>query len=412
LAKTTRSGRRTPKPAAGPQKKTAKKRFPPLLLFNAAVASLLAILVLVLAVSVLKSGKRIRGLEDRLVEINTQNSEKLDLINQTALLLARDSNIIRTSVGLPIRDYPLLRADEDDQTDGDPELIPLLRGIDIVIDRYQEELSLSEFAALKDNTELKELIQEHSLAVREEADLTLVLFRGYNTYFRVRYLTEDRAIAVSGPAGESTLPIGDIPAMIRYIRENIIAIESYYRELEAKASQLSQIEESKSVSEILEKQGLAITSLEEDDVAFRREVNLDNRTLLQLLLIKRNGVFAVSGKNAQSFEEYLPLVVRTLDELDMRTDQERLIQEKHEFLIQAFKDAGINAILEEKGVAVSTVPRENDYFLFYDIYQGEDKIGSFALEKYNLDIYLLDKDEVQLTSLKSLSQATIDEKKN
>jgi len=228
----------------------------------------------------------------------------------------------------------------------------------------------------------------------------------------VRYLTEDRAIAVSGPAGESTLPIGDTPAMIRYIRENIIAIESYYRELEAKASQLSQIEESKSVSEILEKQGLAITSLEEDDVAFRREVNLDNRTLLQLLLIKRNGVFAVSGKNAQSFEEYLPLVVRTLDELDMRTDQERLIQEKHEFLIQAFKDAGINAILEEKGVAVSTVPRENDYFLFYDIYQGEDKIGSFALEKYNLDIYLLDKDEVQLTSLKSLSQATIDEKKN
>jgi hypothetical protein len=105
-------------------------------------------------------------------------------------------------------------------------------------------------------------------------------------------------------------------------------------------------------------------------------------------------------------------VVRTLDELDLRTNQEKLVYEKHKFLVQAFQDAGINAILEEKGVAVSTVPRENDYFLFYDIYRGEERIGSFALEKYNQDIYLLDKDEVQLSSLKSLTQVTIDEKKN
>ena len=407
-----KQGRQGTSQSEAKARKKAKKRASPLLLFNAVALSVLLILVITLAVSALRSGSRIRGLEDRLVEINTQNSERLDLINQTSLLLARDSNIIRTSVGLPIRDYPVLRAEEDEQTDSDPELIPLLRGIDIIINRYNEELSLSEFARLKDNAELEELIQEFSLAVREEPNLTLVLFQGYNTYFRVQYLIEDRAISVSGPAGESKLPVGDIPAMIRYIKENVSAIESYYLELDAKASQLSLIEESQSVSDILESKGLTITPLAEDDVAFRRKVNLGDRTLLQLLLIKRSGAFAVAGKNAQSFDEFLPMAVRTLDELDMRTDQEKLVHEKHKFLVQAFQDAGINAILEDKGVSVSTVPRENDYFLFYDIYRGDEKIGSFALEKYNLDVYLVDKDEVQLSSLKSLTQVSIDEKKN
>ena len=410
MAKNTARDRKLSK-TGGSRKSRGKIRLSPLTLVSAASAAALLIVILVLAVGILRMGRRVREMDQRLVEVTTRDAEQMAILNQTVNLLALDTNTIRAGMGLPTREYPISQSPEEETAAASEELLALLEGIDLTIGRFEQKLSLEQFAALKENSSVLALLEEYSLDAREEPGLSLELFRGKDVFFRVRYLVEERALSVSGPAGRQTIEIGGIDEIASYLKDNVAAVEAHYEALKAEAAALARIETYGEVERVIKDRQLQISRVSEDREAYSRQVSIDGRPLLRLVLQKQSGVFAVGGSTAANIQGYVPLVAAALRELDTRSEREQMLQERRSFLTQTFQDTGISAILEQRGVTVSVEPREDDYFFYYDVQQGEQRIGSVALEKYNTEIYILDSNEVQITSLKTLSQNST-EKKN
>ena len=76
-----------------------------------------------------------------------------------------------------------------------------------------------------------------------------------------------------------------------------------------------------------------------------------------------------------------------------------------------FKDINFIRLLESVDIKINLITHENDYFIYYDILHNSEKIGCFALDKFNYKVYITDKDEVQLGAVNSLSDLNMSKKK-
>jgi hypothetical protein len=393
-------------------KKTKKKNISPLFLINFVVIPVLLIAVLSLVVAVFKIAKKTNSVETLLIERNKESSERLDIITQSLTLMAGDTNILRGSMGMPERVYPIHKLVFQEEENEEEGVMPLLRAVDIILGRYKEENGLIAFAALNDDEEIQKIFSEYSLSIEGENNIDLDITHGYNIYFKVKYQPEEQTLIISSPLGQKTLSIDQPYEITSYVKSNIEKIDIHYRRLREKAEALSRIGNNKTIQDIVAEKELTLSSMQEDTEEYRIQVSAGKRLLLNFILNKQDGIFMVKDRSSQTMDIFLFLAIDVLRELDTRSEREKMLVEQQKFITQVFEDPGIRKIIGDKGLEVVTLPRENDDFFYFDINNEEERIGSLALDKYSLEIYLIDKDEVQICSLRRLDDIGLNEKKN
>jgi LCP family protein required for cell wall assembly len=103
------------------------------------------------------------------------------------------------------------------------------------------------------------------------------------------------------------------------------------------------------------------------------------------------------------FNEFYDELVKCLENFDHRTDEEVLVDTALSRIEELIENNDFNSYLSDIGLSLSTRIREDLDYFYYDIYHLDGKkLGAFAVLKKLGEIYLVDADDIPVSSLKTL----------
>ena len=148
-------------------------------------------------------------------------------------------------------------------------------------------------------------------------------------------------------------------------------------------------------------------TFDSDEIIFE---NLKNSSSLKAYLTtaENQSFFKLSG-NESTFSNISVLkneIIRLIDTADMRTDEQIELDDKKDALEERLSNEDFLNYLSGLELSVNLKPRDEIDYFYYDLYHNDaagKKLGSFAFLKKLGDIYLLDADDVPVSSLRTLS---------
>jgi polyisoprenyl-teichoic acid--peptidoglycan teichoic acid transferase len=125
-------------------------------------------------------------------------------------------------------------------------------------------------------------------------------------------------------------------------------------------------------------------------------------TAFSLTLSLHPWEISVDGESTESVEEGLALLNRRVQRTDPRTSAQRATERAVERLRAMAGNPAFQAYLQQRDLSVSPEPRETLDFLMFDLKDdGGTTVGSYAVQKQNGEIYLVDSDEIVITRLEN-----------
>jgi len=98
---------------------------------------------------------------------------------------------------------------------------------------------------------------------------------------------------------------------------------------------------------------------------------------------------------------------RMVDELDTRTKSERSVDRAIARIERISEDDAFGAYLDKRDLRLNTDPREGSDHIYFDILHPDgSRFGAFAVQKHSGEIYLVDSEEVVITSFSTLKNRT------
>jgi hypothetical protein len=127
------------------------------------------------------------------------------------------------------------------------------------------------------------------------------------------------------------------------------------------------------------------------------------RVLLSLGIDRSSAAWSFEGQSYSNSLQLSQAVIERLEAFDLRPKEEILTEQGSLEISRLLDDEGFLAYLKNSKLKLSDIPREDLYYLYYDLSNTDDQlIGSLAVQKNVGEIYLMDKDDVIITSLKTL----------
>jgi LCP family protein required for cell wall assembly len=345
----------------------------------------------------------------QLINKMQESSEYFDIINQSLLLLSHDSNTMRDQLGMSKKDYPILRNRKEIEEEEDPVLL-LFRAVEIVKKRNQEEKLMIKFHKFKTSPEFLNVLKIYFLESIEEEAYTLGLYKGKNRYFTLFYSPENEQIRLTA-AGTTEINNGSWGRnAFNFIERSLPTIVVHFSQVLQLSRRLATIKANDKIAALLKQKDLTLSPLFEDRERFYITVSKEKRTLITASIKKSDKSYSFNNKPVVSFDALLHEFISTLENIDTRTVREIGLEQAQNELEAVFKDLNFIRLSESVDIKINLITHENDYFIYYDILHNSEKIGCFALDKYNYKVYITDKDEVQLGAVNSLLDLNISKK--
>ena len=115
-------------------------------------------------------------------------------------------------------------------------------------------------------------------------------------------------------------------------------------------------------------------------------------------------VISNNGNEYSDFASLKKALINELDKTDMRKDEEIELDEAKASLEKRLEDKEFQEYLSQLNLEINLIPRDEIDYYYYDVfYKDGKKLGSFAILKKLGEIYLIDSDDVPVSSLKTLS---------
>lgn len=189
--------------------------------------------------------------------------------------------------------------------------------------------------------------------------------------------------AEEGGVPHTTVALSRLPGALATA---ITAQQEYFAQRDNRQSALRTALETPSVAAALEQQGLT-TRFRDSSVQL---VNGSGAVLLEI--------------DSFTHEQTPAELAATILELDTRPEEERRVDISRQKMETLAQDDAAAEYLAELGLRLDGTPRETLDFFMYDLRDTSGAvIGSFGVLKFHGDIYLLDADQVVITSLETLA---------
>jgi hypothetical protein len=344
-----------------------------------------------------------RAFQNNLTDQLRQNQATLDIITQSLSVLAGDSNDLRAKLGLSQREYPILTAMDSKEEEQNNEAVTHFQAVKKVYQSFRDERYLLAFNDFADSVAFQDFLKLYSFTTGRVEGYSLGLYRDKDRYFTLTFYPEEDEFSVMDSAGGASTRGGWDQAILPHIRDSLESMEVHFRDVREKAASMrSQLHE-KELLDALGRKGLTVSNLLEDDERYTATVYHGNQAMFDFTLEKEDGLFTVGDQSTESPALFLALAAEAVDSLDVRSDWQKNLSRTVSDLLKVFADDDFLLLMESAGLSILPQPRENEYFILYDIVQGAEKIGSYAVNKYTSEIYLVDKDEVQMGSLRQMA---------
>ncbi|MBN2351766.1 MAG: LCP family protein [Spirochaetales bacterium] len=338
-----------------------------------------------------------------------ERKDRAEALTRNLVELSEDYNSLRASLGLQPRVFAPL--DESAGEAGAPPS-PLAQGLAVIQSRFYDEAKARQFEEFKSGPLFAALARETGCAPVDAGLFAVDWVRNNNVYYSLAFKVDARTVALTAAGVGERYEGADKDAAAAYVRSTLKKIDAYYGRVAGLKTLLAGLGSKEEVAAALKARELGFKFQGEDAAGFRAEVSRENEVLLTVSFDKMRGVFLIGGKEVDPPETLGKEFAAALDALDARTAAEKRADAVKASLEQSFREPDFAAAC--KGASMETVatPRENDDFYLYDVRHRGGKIGAFAVDKRTAEVFFVDKDDVVIASLRSVSSGSEFKKKN
>ncbi|MFQ3620642.1 MAG: hypothetical protein SNJ78_06830 [Spirochaetales bacterium] len=346
-----------------------------------------------------------RSVEKRFVQEVKRIETVLFQIKENEVLLSVDLNQTRALLGLQEKVYPLLKDPlETSKLGSDPSSSPLYRALTTLLshnDRLHRQNLIKEAV---EEEPLRSLLQKNSLSVKRSDSSFLLEKKGVPYFFLL--FTGPSGIKVETYAGDTyeppshehlALPLAD------FIQEHVPKIDMHMEKVNKLRREFLSILEKPAYKTLASSKGLISSVTESTDTltikfSLKAEPAL---TKVEVSFLARKGTFKIGDKlfsSTEDLEKELELALREADTKNSRDLRNLQILTN---LRNHLKDESFQTYLASKKLKIAQKERDTEEYILIDIQDAAGKkVGSIGLLKNTSEVYLFDKDQVPLSSLR------------
>jgi hypothetical protein len=353
----------------------------------------------------------------KLIDHSSKSKESIDAIVQTLLIETKYTNELRSQIGLSEITYPIEKLlDNKNKDNGDSaKNLSYFRAIDKLYNSNIEEKNVSAFHAILKNNDFQSFIKENKFATKESDSLSIGLIKSELAYFTIRYIAESNSISIESYLGDKLEKVLFSNSTFDILKNVIKKIDAHNALLDTTLVSFSKIKDNQNLLSELKDKDLSIANVENTQELYTLAAARKTTYYLRFGLDKKTLSYFIEDQKMNSYEDFQIALLEAAKKIDTRDETEKMVGKLGDEIKAIISDKSFKTLLDIKKLSVASEPRPDYYFMFYDIKDsGGKKVGAFAIDRFHPAVYLMDKDDVQLSSLAALIDQTaeVDVKKN
>ena len=182
-------------------------------------------------------------------------------------------------------------------------------------------------------------------------------------------------------------------------------LNSQYADYEKRVRRLDELLDGAEVQRALEKKQLQVKKEESGfaSISYRIRSTKREDTVVTLGLSLEDG-YRIGGETKKSASELRGSLLKQIETYDNRKPNEIRVSQAKERMRSIARDPAFQAYLKQHELSIDTEPREGQDYFYFDLKRKDgSRFGSFAVLKKVGEIYLADREDVIISSLKRLS---------
>jgi hypothetical protein len=361
----------------------------------------LVIIVLVLAVQV--TGMSIAV--SRLVDYSGKSKENIDAVVQTLLIETKYTNELRSQFGLSQIEFPIeTLLDKKNSSNADSSRnLSFFRAIDRLSSSQDDEKNTASFKAIIDNPAFESFVGSNALIKNQSSKYAMTLTKNDIEYFTIGFNTDSKTISIVPFMGEKIEKDKIDSKTLDELSGLAKNIDSHSALVSSALLSLLKIGKDQGVIDSLKEKELTLSSMELSRASYTYAALKNKSAVFHFGLDKKTLEFFIDDKKYRMYDEFSKKLIQSISEADTRDETQKVIDSYGEEIKSVLSDKAFKTLLEIKKLTMSTIPRDDYYFIYYDVTDASGKkAGSFAIDKFHPNIYLMDKDDVQISSLTAL----------
>jgi LCP family protein required for cell wall assembly len=349
--------------------------------------------------------------------------EGLERMRRNLELLNQDSRELRQALKLPPIAYPEPEsrvADATGQTGGEraSPALPFFRGVERLVQIQAENSLMRDMNELMSSIWIAALLKTEKLIAenRPAGQPWQRLSKNGKPYFRLSMdAASGKPVLESGRGKRFILNTAGDSAIQTGIKNEIRAIDEHLAAFDTALSGIHSLLSSAEITAVCAEQGLVYGPAQDGELShavpfYLRRQRTSPRLLLELA--RRDLRISAGGETFADLRELARRLPGLLRALDTHSDAELLAEKKKTELLGITADPGLKAYLESRKLVFGASFREDSEYWYLDVLDAAGKrVGSFGLQKSSGEIYLMDHEDVPLSSIRRLQPAPAGPKK-
>jgi len=351
--------------------------------------------------------KQLKDQTARMAAYMDNTREELGMVAETQDVMKDNTRQVRQYMNLPPLSFP--SAGEEEPESSEPDATDFeLAAYDAVsfLSEYNDSQELQkEFSLFLEDPGLTGFLKETDLAIRKKGTFDRILEKGGTSYFSINYIPEDRSVEVGnilyGDKASFSEPGEGLQAFLRdgYNRQS-----DAYRKVSLLNRQLDSLYRDAALKSVLREKELYLGAA--GSVRENRQIPILRKDESVLAVVRTDTLSSAFRFGDQEYADAASLsegVVAYLKTADVRTDAEILDDLVRTEIRTLLEDSAFLAYLGKQGYVIADSVREDNDYLYFDLMNGEDREGALALQKDFGEVYLMDKEDIPIRSLRTFS---------
>jgi polyisoprenyl-teichoic acid--peptidoglycan teichoic acid transferase len=375
----------------------------------------LIIVLLILIVQFLFLSVKYQNQSESLKNQIEDSREKELLLEKNLILLNEQSNEVRRILSLP-QSFLM-----ESETNNDKEISPdanknlsFYNAVDFIKTFTTKAKMENDFNKFVNSANIKEYFKNKGFKLSKTGPSDYEIFQSDNLYFTLRVDNSQNPVIqiISFEEINNYISLEEVKAdnslIFNYLDKEIPVIEKHYTDFSEMMTEFNKLKTDNQFLNFLKKHKLQISELKKLINKSSYEIsNKDKSFIVKIFLDKINLKFNLLNSTFTDYSLFSQSLKQYLIDTDTRTEEIKVVDLAKIRIESVFAEESFKSYLNQNSLKIKSITREDNDYFYYDILDGQsDLIGSFAVQKFLGDIYLMDPEDIMISSLKYLETST------
>ena len=355
----------------------------------------------------LKDKKQISLLKNQIESY--QNDEIL--LEENIRILNEKANEVRAVLSLPLINLNSSKSGNESRILEDKnDYLPFYNAIDYIQDYSSKTIMENELFVLLSSGILKEKLNIYDMKIQKTGPSSYNIIKTGNLYFLIsaENLKNPSLLFESFTGNKQKFLLENIilnsTELLNYIDSEVKIINDHYAEYNKLKNKFISLNQNNELLNFIKNENLEISNLKTiSNNIFYSITNKDKSFNLNLYLDSSTLNFKIDSHESNNYSDFYKYLMKFLIESDKRTEEIKVVDIAKTKVETILNEDSFLSYIEQNNLNINLTPREDNDYFYYDILKADKKpIGSFAVQKIIGDIYLMDPDDIMISSLKYL----------